>query len=441
MPVPVEFTPEHIQERSTPEEQLCYSRFPRSGEPYRSLHKKNFYTSAKDGFAVNPMKVGAAGPTPGLDLEDPELYYNTLGSASEYWMGQALPEPTKDIRKMRADLLEWGYCLVSEAFSAEQLAHLKQRLYDQADGERLAGVSHWMGSPPVPGQAMPTTQFLPALFNKGEIFRKCVELNPDAVQGGPIVEQLVSESIGGDFIIDSMNGIITHKHGIPQDLHMDQGAVPLSTPDFPLTCNMMFIVDDVHEGNGGTLVVPGSHRIISSCPSGTSVGRLPPAINLKAPGGTVMVFEGRLLHGTGVNKTDRPRAVMVMMGMKPWIRQQENAMLSALPEVLERASRKLLHRLGCGRSDGKGGLEGTWDGSWSVMQRLAMERGEYIRIGELSPNSPMEDLTKDYTYRHAASNLKRAHYQPDALPEVRARYSNPQALWTPPPKNKTRAKL
>jgi len=32
----VEFTPEHIQERSTPEEQLCYSRFPRSGEPYRT---------------------------------------------------------------------------------------------------------------------------------------------------------------------------------------------------------------------------------------------------------------------------------------------------------------------------------------------------------------------------------------------------------------------
>jgi hypothetical protein len=58
---------------------------------------------------------------------------------------------------------------------------------------------------------------------------------------------------------------------------------------------------------------------------------------------------------------------MVMACMKPWIRQQELAILSALPEVLDKGGKKLLRRLGC-QNAGKGGLEGSWQGDWSVMQ-------------------------------------------------------------------------
>ena len=34
---------------------------------------------------------------------------------------------------------------------------------------------------------------------------------------------------------------------------------------------------------------------------------------------------------------------------------------------------------------------------------MAMDRGEYIRIGQLSPSSTEEELLRGYTYRHADS--------------------------------------
>ena len=66
-------------------------------------------------------------------------------------------------------------------------------------------------------------------------------------------------------------------------------------------------------------------------------------------------------------------------------------MLSAAPDVLANASPKLLYRLGA-RPEGLGGIEGAWV-EYQVNQRLAVERGEYIRVRELSADSPTEELS------------------------------------------------
>lgn len=417
--VPAEFTPQHIKEKSPREAQL-YTRFLRCGEPYKSLYKRGVHMFAKDGFAMNPAKVGNAGPTPGLDLTNPDLYYNTWGGAAEYWKGHNLPKPTKDIQRLRADLRDWGYCLISEALSAEQYARMRKRVSDQAAGEQAAGVASWMGSAPAPGRPMPNTQFIHQLMNKGEQFRQCVEHDPAGVQAGPLIEQLLTETMGKDFLMSSFLAIIAHKHGLPQGLHQDQGCAPISDANLPLTVNTMYILDDMTAENGGTLVVPGSHRIISDAGSGNPVGPLPPAINLEAPGGTVMIFEGRLLHGTGVNKTDRPRKVLVMNSVKPWMRTQEIHLLSADAEWLKKASPKLLYRIGL-QPMGLGWFEGAGHGDVVVQQRLALESGKYIRIGELSPDLPEEELAKDFTYRQSKMAREQEAHQPAVLPGVRER--------------------
>ena len=59
------------------------------------------------------------------------------------------------------------------------------------------------------------------------------------------------------------------------------------------------------------------------------VPALPPAINIEASSGTVVMMDGRLLHGTGVNHTDDWRYIMTQSNVKPWMRQQENWTLSA----------------------------------------------------------------------------------------------------------------
>ena len=54
------------------------------------------------------------------------------------FLGVDLPRPTKDMARLRHDLLRWGFCLVEHALSAAQLAVMRARVVEQAAGERTA---------------------------------------------------------------------------------------------------------------------------------------------------------------------------------------------------------------------------------------------------------------------------------------------------------------
>ena len=156
--------------------------------------------------------------------------------------------------------------------------------------------------------------------------------------------------------------------------------------------NTMFIPQDVDADNGGTLVMPGSHQNLINAGSGGALTDLPRPINLKAPAGTIMLFDGRLWHGAGVNRTNQRRFVATMSNVKPWMRQQENWVVSTLPEIIDAASPKLLHRLGMqaltygatveGFGLGASGRQGDPRGNIRAF-RQAMDRGDYHRVGQL----------------------------------------------------------
>ena len=433
MNAPIEFSSEHIATHSPLEEQL-YTAFLKSGEPYRSLYRKNFHQGARHGYVHRLKETPTNNATPGLDLEDNNLYYNTQVSSATYWKDVDLPTPTKDIRRLRHDLREWGYCLISEGLSASQYGIMKQRLDHQAEGERKAGVASWMGTAPAPGHALPNTQFLHTLINKGKQFIQCVEQESAGVQAGPLIEQLLRETMGEDFLMSSFIAIISNPFNLPQGLHQDQAIAPFQDPVAPFTVNTMYIMDDMGENNGGTLVIPGSHYLTSEARSGQAITKpLPPAINLAAPAGTIMLFEGRLLHGTGVNKSNASRTIMVMNSVKSFMRQQELHLLSADPDVLARGSAKFLYRIGA-QPTGLGGIEGAWNGDFLVNQRLMIERGEYLRIGELSPKSEQQSLAADFGYRYSEIGIKQFTHQPEMIDIVRQKYADLEPSWNRPNK-------
>jgi hypothetical protein len=70
------------------------------------------------------------------DLLDQQLYVasDTGAPASDYWRTDGhwdaaeLPQPTDDPSQLRADLVDWGYCLVSDALSPAQLEALRRRV-------------------------------------------------------------------------------------------------------------------------------------------------------------------------------------------------------------------------------------------------------------------------------------------------------------------------
>jgi len=297
------------------------------------------------------------------------------------------------------------------------LARMQKRTHDQMLGERLAGVAHWTNG----------NQFIHGIMNKdpdGQ-FADCMCHDPRGCQAGPVIEQLINETIGKGFTGSSFLGIVAVKGGWPQSLHQDQGVQHMGgVQEAPWSMNTMYMLDEFTPQNGGTLVVPGSHKLISEAGAGNPVPTpFPPAINLCAPAGTVMLFEGRLLHGTGVNRTETPRRMYVANSLKPQFRSQELWPLTLNPEVLARASPKLLYRLGM-RPTGLGGIEGDWapDEDGLRAWREAVDTGRYERIGVLSVQSSKEELTRAYTWRFTPHGRRMGEHQPDAMEDVRRLY-------------------
>ena len=390
--IPNEFDPELINAKSTPDMQM-YRAEVSSSEPMSSVLENN-----PEIYFVPPRRSADWGK---WEFKPGSYYDTTTGAKHPYWKDHHLPQPTKDINQLRQDMMQWGYCKIEDALSTDQVALIRDRALEQAEGERLAGIA----------QKTPSGQNINCCVNKGRCFELFIEQHQSAVQGGPLVEQLVTEALGPGWICTSLIAAISLKGGVPQALHQDQGNALDSRS--PMTVNILTAISDVDETNGGTLIIPGSHVALSQAVrAGKPVGKLPPAINLDAKAGTMVITDGRLLHGTGINHSDDPRIVMLNGMQKPWMRQQENWMLSVSPEVLRRASPKLLHRMGYqattgtqtneGHGFGAKGLPGEAAGG-TVVFRLAADAGQYLRVGELSSRSTEDQLNAAFTLREVVS--------------------------------------
>ena len=399
--VPPEFLPENVAALSDEDSQMKDARWFRSGEPFRSMHKNNPWLKSPVGGNGVPAtrpdgSLSEPFPCPlyeqgrsaeGGGLNGTPYYDTTVPRKHNYWKQfDDLPCETKDINKARHDLQKYGFCLIEDAMSEYQRSYMRDRLERQAEAERECGLA----------DMTPHFHIMWTLVNKDDCFAKCIEFDPEWVQGGPLIEQLNNELLGAGNYAYSFASNIARPGSYPQNLHQDSGAIhPIQTPHAPILVNTVYIMQDVSEVNGGTLVIPTSHRLVSQVRPGEEVGPLPPAVNVEAKGGTVMMMDGRLLHGTGVNHTDEWRYIMTNSNVKPWLRQQENWQLSIDPEVLENASDKLLARMGYFSS---GLLEiATYSGpKTTVGMRMAMERGEYRRIRKLDspvPTDVKENLT------------------------------------------------
>ena len=56
-----------------------------------------------------------------------------------------LPRPSADEAQLEADFVRWGYCLVADAMSAEQVQAQLDRLVEQAEAERRLGKATMTG--------------------------------------------------------------------------------------------------------------------------------------------------------------------------------------------------------------------------------------------------------------------------------------------------------
>ena len=118
-----------------------------------------------------------------------------------------------------------------------------------------------------------------------------------------------------------------------QILHREEDLFPYFTPPRPnLILATMWAMSDFTTANGGTQLVPGSHRWDAN-----RKAQPHEVVRAAMPAGSVLVWLGGTLHGAGANVTeDTWRYGVLLTHTLGWLRQEENQHVSMpLDEVLE----------------------------------------------------------------------------------------------------------
>lgn len=88
--------------------------------------------------------------------------------------------------------------------------------------------------------------------------------------------------------------------------------------------------------NGGTLVVPGSHKF-GRHPNKKLDKKIVP-IAAEGPPGCAIITDGRLWHGTGANISDKERLAILITFCGPQFRPQENYTLGLKKNIFNKLS-------------------------------------------------------------------------------------------------------
>jgi ectoine hydroxylase-related dioxygenase (phytanoyl-CoA dioxygenase family) len=144
-------------------------------------------------------------------------------------------------------------------------------------------------------------------------------------------------------LLGNLSANITGPGGGEMVLHADQIFVPEPWSAEPQGANAAWCIDDFTAENGATCFVPGSH-LLNRAPRADDDRE---AVPMEAPAGSLVVFESRVWHRTGHNRTaDQRRAGIFGWYTRPIYRTQENWFLSLDPSVRQFGSDEMLVLLG-----------------------------------------------------------------------------------------------
>ena len=260
-----------------------------------------------------------------------------------------LPVPSVDEAQLEADFIRWGYCLVKDAMSPEQVREQVERLVDQAAAERQRSAA-------IVTSESDNAQLVNNLVLKGSVFRDAVEFKESAAQRGPTVDRLLTKIMGKGFGLGCAHGSIVHEGGGLQELHIDQGGMPLPYPPFPFGSLIIWCYTDFDLANGATYVVPGSHRQANGATSFRNDADLlqlvngePGLVAVCAPAGTCILTDTRILHCGGRRTAPGTRFAMRCHYNRHFIRplhEQSTANLHVPNDVYRELSDRLKQMMG-----------------------------------------------------------------------------------------------
>jgi ectoine hydroxylase-related dioxygenase (phytanoyl-CoA dioxygenase family) len=222
--------------------------------------------------------------------------------------------------EMRRQLEDEGFCIVPNVLSKEELERVRTALDRGAElMRRTMGSAHDHRLDP--NDANIRVYNLPAV---DPVFIDLLR-REDALAA-------VKAVLGAHVLVSNFTANIALPGSGSMRLHADQALVVPAPWLQPWALNIIWCLDDVHEANGATRYLPGSHRFrtFEDVPP-DAVERTRP---FEAKAGSFIVMEGRLWHTSGHNTTvDERRRMLFAYYSSDFIRQQVNWAFTLPAEV------------------------------------------------------------------------------------------------------------
>ncbi len=205
-----------------------------------------------------------------------------------------------------------GYLVVEGLFSQDEIGELKRVIaafvergssMTQSDGVIELEESHTTDQPRIRRIIKPDDQH--------PVFRDFVR-KPQYVD---VVSRLIGPNIRLHFAKINLK---LAGFGAPVQWHQDWAFYPHTNDDVLVSA---VLIDDIVEDNGALLVLPGTHKgpVFDHHHKGRFTGALNPktcgldfskAVKLTASAGSLILFSARMVHGSDLNRSQRPRRVL-----------------------------------------------------------------------------------------------------------------------------------
>jgi ectoine hydroxylase-related dioxygenase (phytanoyl-CoA dioxygenase family) len=192
------------------------------------------------------------------------------------------------------------------------------------------------------------TERVYTLVGRGKVFE---EIAQDAR-----VLALLDALLMPGYLLTASQAICIHPGETPQPIHFDDTFYPVPRPRPSISLSTIVAVDAFTAENGGTEVIPGSHRWSDARIAGAYDGHDHDAampielerqlVPVVMPAGACVFFHGTLLHRGGANRSAAPRLAFSNQYCEPWARTQENFFLGLPPQIVRGMSPRLQTLLG-----------------------------------------------------------------------------------------------
>jgi len=180
------------------------------------------------------------------------------------------------------------------------------------------------------------------LINKDTAFARLVE--------DPLLLSVVDEELGRDAVLLDVSVNAVGPHTASGAWHVDSplSQVPEPLPNFTLSMQTVWMLEDFHRENGATHVVRGSHLTLRRPPTGRS--RLEDEVVLEGPAGSVAVWLSQTWHRHGENSTDATRLGVIVQYGRSWVKPFVDLRTPMTTEQAAALSPRARYMMGCNAS-------------------------------------------------------------------------------------------